>query len=74
MQLKPFLVYWLSQFAGRTPGWSTPEFQPNVLTFETEIKAKTFHEKMKALAEAQGLYRGRIVIHVSSAIDTLNLS
>lgn len=63
---KQYIVYWMSEFNGKKPGYTTPVFKPNAMSFDTPERASAFQEKMTALSQSGGLYRGRVVRHVSN--------
>lgn len=67
---KQFIVYWMSEFNGKRPGYTTPVFKPNAISFDTADRATAFRQKMIELSQANGLYRGRLVRHVSDVCYT----
>jgi hypothetical protein len=68
LPLKEFVVYWASEFNGKNPGYGTPQFKPNMMTFTTLEAAQKLQAKLQKLQDENGLYRGRLVRHVSPCI------
>jgi len=63
--LKEHVVFWVSAYNGRDPGFGTPMFKPNMMTFDDSRDATKFVEKLATICNAGGLYRGRTVVRVS---------